>query len=232
MSIDVVYPLKRSDGPDDELRYSLRSLKNLPHGRVFLIGGRPAWADNITHIVPEPGITKYKDAAANIRAACESDLVSDPFILMNDDFFVMRPIDQVPVLNRGRSVDVEADYEARYPRSAYLTGMRATRQHLESLGYHDPLSFALHVPIVVHKQMLLKAMDLGAEFPVWHIRTAYGALAMLEGETIQDVKVNQIYRSIPDSVFVSTSDRVFTGGKAGRQIRSRFPRIGPYERTN
>lgn len=227
--MDVVYPLKRDNGGDPELRYSLRSLKNLPHSGVVLSGGRPPWAVDVLHLDHEPAPDKYQDAKWNIIAACESPEVSDPFVLMNDDFFVIRPINEVPVYNRGLSLHVESDYLLRHPNSRYLRGMRETREELERFGYTDILSFALHVPMVVHKQMLLKAIEMGEGLPVWHIRTAYGALAGLKGETIPDVKVHLMYKGLPNREFASTADRTFSQGKIGIQLRNLFRKPGRYE---
>ena len=41
---DIVYFVKPSED-NDELKYSLRSLKNLNHGQVYLVGYRPSWVD-------------------------------------------------------------------------------------------------------------------------------------------------------------------------------------------
>jgi len=227
--MDIVYPLKRSAGPDDELRYSLRSLQNLPHGRVFLVGGRPAWAKNVEHIGTDRKHTKYKDAGNNIVAACRSREVSDPFILMNDDFFVMEPIREVPVLNRGKVRDVLRLYETRIGFSKYIAGMRNTLDQLADYGYDDPLSFELHVPIVIHKDTYMQTRELRTRVDTWHIRTAYGAVMGLEGTTIRDVKVNEAFESVRPGPFASTSDRSFRQGMAGFQVRSKFRRPSPYE---
>jgi hypothetical protein len=227
--MDIVYPLKRSAGPDDELRYSLRSLQNLPHDRVFLVGGRPEWVMNVEHIDTERLPTKYKDATANIEAACRSREVSDPFILMNDDFFIMEPIDEVPVLNRGRVRDVIRHFEGQGIDSCYLDGMRVTLRELEARGYEDPLSFEVHVPMVVHKQERLAAIEMGRAFPVWHARTAYAALMGLTGTTITDVKVSDPTEAIPVGPFVSSTERSFKFGCVGYIVSDMFPHPSPYE---
>lgn len=228
--MDVVYPLKRSGGPDNELKYSLRSLRNLPHGRVFVVAGSPSWLRDVTVI--NPGAkrpTKYLDSTANVLAACDSDEVSDPFVLMNDDFFVMQEIEKVPALNRGPVTGVEEELRSKGICSAYLEGMRTTRHHLESLGYEDVLSYELHVPLVVHKSMMRKAIEIGSRFPVWHKRTAYGTLAMLGGPSVPDVKVHTTVGNLPAGPFASTSDKAFALGRAGIRIRARFPDKSPYE---
>ena len=229
--MDVVYPLKAAgDGLYHELKYSLRSLSNLDHGKVFIVGGRPQWVTNV-HFLEKPQLaTKYADAGAAIKLACETSEVSDPFILMNDDFFVMERLDKVPELNRGRVRDVMQVYRDRFGESSYLTGMQNTLKQLEFWGYEDPLSFELHVPIVVHKRIWLKAREMKVHVPTWHIRTAYGALAMMRGETIKDVKVLARHHPLPDGPFVSTSDETFRYGTAGRLLRRRFPDPSPYEK--
>src|SRR5690606_30767194 len=95
--MDVVYPLPPKRAAYEELRYSLRSLANLPHDRVFIAGGLPNWVDNVEHIeTVQEWPSKYVNLCVNIASACCDDRVSDPFILFNDDFFVMEPVEQVP----------------------------------------------------------------------------------------------------------------------------------------
>lgn len=228
--MDVVYPLKRgSASAFRELRYSLRSLVNVPHGRVFVVGGKPSWLVNATHLPADQQTTKWTDATNNVRTACMSAEVSDPFVLMNDDFFITSRIDGVPVLNRGTVRDVLGEYSA--VPSRYVEGMRETLTVLEGSGFSDPLSFELHVPMVVDKQGFLAALDLGSGVGVWHKRTAYGALAGLSGERVSDVKVYDYAGRIPSHLpFVSTSNASFLHGVVGKQVRGLFPQVFEYER--
>ena len=64
---DVVYCVK--DDPDnEELRYSLRSLKNLPHQKVWIYGGGPKWLNeeamkmgvNFSQVLQEALMMKLK----------------------------------------------------------------------------------------------------------------------------------------------------------------------------
>jgi hypothetical protein len=224
--MDIVYPLKKETGAADELRYSLRSLGNLPHDKVFVAGGFPGWTSGVLHIPAPKGRTKYLDSTANVKAACESPLVSDPFVLFNDDFFVLSPAEEVPTLNRGKVTAVLAAY--RGGNNNYRSGMSQTLDRLAALGYPDPWSFELHLPLVVHKQMMLAALQAGINVPVWHKRTAYGCLAGLEGRTTSDVKIHDL-TTVPTGTFVSTSDKSFRLGRAGREIRNMFNRRCLYE---
>lgn len=229
--MDIVYPLKR--GSDAyELRYSMRSLQNVPHDQVFVVGGQPGWlSSEVTHIQVENRAGKHQDLAANVLAACRDPRVSDQFILMNDDFFVMQSIPEIPVWNRGLSRDVEQSSElTNRSNPRYREAMIQTRERLEAQGYTDVLCFELHTPMVVRKDLMIEAYRPAEEIPRWHNRTAYGALAGLVGETVPDCKVYS-QSVIPDlsRVFLSTSNVTFAHGVVGKHIRNRFTEPSPYE---
>ncbi|MFF4391439.1 hypothetical protein ACFY0G_32320 [Streptomyces sp. NPDC001552] len=227
---DLVVPVREAK-LNQQLRYALRSwAKNLPHGRVWLVGYRPYWVAGVNHIsTTQAGRTKYANTTAAVRAVCEHPEVSDPWILLNDDFFVMTAVEQVPALHRGRVVDVERYYAARASGS-YLDGMRATRARLAELGHPDPLSYELHVPMQIGKAGMLAALDAGRDLAVVHKRTLYGNLAGLGGAQIDDVKILHRSHKFPaDSPFLSTMPDSFTRGKVGELIRRKFPQPCPYE---
>lgn len=230
--MDVVYVVRPGDN-NEELRYSLRSLANLPHDRVFIVGHTPPWVRNVTSLQTIQAGTKYANSTRNVLTACGTDEVSDPFVLMNDDFFIVRPIGEVPTLHRGPVADVVTEYRVRYRRiaSQYIVGMTETRDLLLELGHTKPLSYELHVPLVVHKEAMSKAIETatvaGLEVP--HKRTLYGNLAGVGGTQARDVKV--IYRAavhVP-SPFVSTSDMSFHEGWIGRKLRGMFTEASRYE---
>lgn len=225
----LVYPVKAGDR-NPELRHSLRSVaRNLPHRDVWIVGHAPPWVRGVQHLATDQVDTKYRNSTGNVRAACEHPDVSDPFVLMNDDFFVLRPTPTVPTLHRGRVSAVAADYRARYGNSAYLTGMDETAALLATLGHPDPLSYELHVPMVVHKAEMLHALDVGAGVPVLHKRTLYGNLAGLGGTEVHDVKVShrRTWWS-RDWQFISTDAGSWQRGP-GPFIREAFHDPGPYE---
>ncbi|MGW3736677.1 hypothetical protein [Streptomyces sp. NPDC005148] len=228
---DIVVPV-REGAANEQLRYALRSwAAHLPHGRVWIVGFKPPWLHGVRHLpTRQTGNSKYRNTTVAVRTACEHPEVSDRFLLCNDDFFVMRPVDEMPVLHRGLVRDVEAYYASRVS-GAYLRGMRETRDLLASMGHHDPLSYELHVPMSVHKPRMLTALELGRHLDVLHKRTAYGALAGLGGEQIQDVKI--LHRAPtgygPESPFLSTMPDSFAHGHVGQFIRRTFPEPSHYE---
>lgn len=227
---DLVVPV-RTGKANPQLRYALRSWEaHLPHGRVWIVGYRPAWMRNVQHIPSSQHGTKYANTTAAVRAACSHPDVSQTFLLCNDDMFVMAPQpDGMPVLHRGRVADLEEVY-VRRTSGRYLDGMRKTRDLLVSLGHNDPLSYELHVPMPVDKRGMLKALDVGRHLDAVHKRTLYGNLAGIGGDEIRDVKVlNRSPRFDKTSPFLSTLPDSFTNGSVGTHIRRAFPSPSRYE---
>ncbi|MET8609824.1 hypothetical protein [Streptomyces misionensis] len=229
---DLVVPV-REGAVNQQLRYALRSWEaHLPHRRVWLIGYRPAWVGGVGHIAThQNGRTKFQNTTLAMRYACTNPEISDPFLWANDDMFVMEPVDAMPVLHRGPVREVERHYAER-ASGMYLRGMRETRALLAEYGHEDPLSYELHVPMLIGKQGMLGALEAGQRLDVLHKRTAYGVLNRIGGAQIRDVKVMhrgpRFDRSTP---FLSTMPDSFDNGEVGRVIRSRFPAPSAYETT-
>ncbi|MFD4855154.1 hypothetical protein [Streptomyces atratus] len=228
--LDIIVPV-REGAANESLRYALRSWAvNLPHRRVWLVGYRPPWADNVEHIPTRQTGTKYRNTTAAMRTVCEHPEVSDTFLWANDDFFTMRRQESMPVYHRGPVRDVEAYYATR-GNGAYLRGLRETRDLLVSLGHEDPLSYELHLMLPVSKAGMLNALEIGRHLDVLHKRSFYGNLEKIGGTQMRDVKVlHRAPRTFDTSTpFLSTMPDSFTNGAVGRFIRDAFPQPCRYE---
>lgn len=226
---DIVYVVRPGEY-NEALRYSLRSLAHVPHGRVWIAGYRPSWVRGVEHIPVQQVGSKYQNSTANLRAAVERPDVSERFVFMHDDLFVMEPIPAVPILHRGTIREVERRHAAR-ASGAYMRGMRETRELLERLGHDDPLCYELHVPMPMDKTGVRRALDLGAHLDVLHKRSMYGVVNAVGGDQITDVKVMSRSPRFPrDSPFLSTMPDAFTNGAVGNYIRRKLAQPGPYER--
>lgn len=230
--MDLVYVVRPGEY-NQELRYSLRTVAlNLPHDRIFIVGHTPAWVTGVHTLQTIQAGTKYANSKANVIAACSTAEVSDPFILMNDDFFVTAPIDAVPNLHGGPLADELAAYRAKFPINQRMQGMAQTLDLLHSLGHDQPLSYELHVPLVVAKAAMLDVINTataaGIEVP--HKRSLYGNLAGIGGDRIEDVKVYTNRTVQVPRPFASTSDRIFHSGWIGRRIAADFATPSQYER--
>ena len=97
---DIVYVYKQSGDGGQELKHSLRSLCNITHGKIFVVGDREDWfSDHIIHIPAEySSPASMVDTSFKWLQACNDPRVSDDFYAFNDDFFITEPT-TIPVLH-------------------------------------------------------------------------------------------------------------------------------------
>jgi len=188
--MDVVYVYK-SRGDSRELRYSLRSLKNVKHDRVFIVGDREDWFKDIVHIPHKTNQTPFIDVLCKVEKACLSD-VSDDFIMMNDDFYITEPTEIEPLY---REIPKPVSY---HKRSVVKT--------LDYLNMKDAKNYELHAPMVFNKHKLKsivrRVRPHMLPIPIFY-RTVYGNVYNIGGEFYEDKKS---YRGeIPKGKFISTS---------------------------
>lgn len=233
--MDVLYPLKQHEN-NFELRYSLRSIEaNLPHDRVFVCGFKPSWlTDDVIHIPSEqPRLeTKYLKSTKNLIAAMEDERLSEDFILMNDDFFVMLPLEYVPTLHRESLAQMIDFYYKKHQSSPYTFGLRATFKALQDRGVDEPISYELHVPIVLNKKKFREILEISLSMEGFGKRTLYGNLNNIGGEYSEDVKfTNQLRPIVPNMPFLSTDEGSFLYHPIGGYIQAKFPTPSKYEKA-
>lgn len=217
---DIVYLVRPGDD-NPELRFSLRSLTNLPHRQVWLAGYQPSWTAAVGRIKVRQGPRKWDNQASNLAAACAHPDVADRLILFNDDFFVLKPTSPAPMLHRGPIGGVLRRYRNR--RSEYASRLRATADHV---GQEAPAYDSIHVPMPLVKDKMASVLDdLG---PALLFRTVYGNRWKVGGQLSQDVKIAKT-NTVPTGRYASTSDTAFRCRPVGRHIRDMFPDPSPYE---
>lgn len=221
---DVVYVVRPGER-NEELRYSLRSLRNLPHGKVWISGYCPKWVTGVGVILTETKPGGHASAKANLRAACEHPEVSERFVYFNDDFFVMQPLETTPVMHRGPLADVIANDRLA---KAYTRAMKETLAILTEQGVETPLMYDLHAPMMVTKAGMLEALDL-CSYSMIQERTVYGNLQQVGGELRRNHKVYRMDRGWQSWSFLSTNDHGFRTHPVGQYIRSCFDTGSPYE---
>lgn len=237
---DVVYIVKASES-NEELRHSLRSVaENLPHRRIWLVGYRPRWIDptDVGYVPTMQRGPKHANTWANWIAAARHPEISDEFVLFNDDFFVMEPLADVPVLHRGPLAEMIDWYRVKRLTS-HTQRASYTRQMLQRGGHSGtPMSYELHVPMVVNRHILAAGADWlrtnSTSGSTVAKRTFYGNLARVGGQRCPDLKVMNAadpLPQLPEGVpFLSTSPDSWRGN-AGGWVRRCFPEPGPHERV-
>jgi len=248
--MDVAYIVRPGD--NEELRFSLRSLVHVPHGRVWIVGHRPAWVTGVEHVptdqAPLTLATKRENAWKNLRALVEHG--PEEFYYWEDDYHVIRAHPHgIPPWHRGPLAEHVAEYRTRYPRSHYTRLLEHTAGYLnvqpglaerssrdrddDSTAMSEARSFEVHAPMPVQRALLAAVLTEceanevgdGGRFlrPMW--RTVYGNRHHPDAVKIRDPKVRggwPVHAGI-----VSTSDATFP--RMLRNLTARFPRPGPYE---
>lgn len=215
---DLVWVVR--DGDDnDELRWSLRTAVNLAHGRVWLVGGQPSWTRNVQRIGLRQPSDKWAAVLGNLNAVADHPDISETFVLMHDDYFVLEPA-SLADWHRGPWEQVLAGYKHRRDRYAQML-RKAARRWPDGFCWD-----AVHRPMLMEKGRLRDVLDDGC---TGLYRSHYGNLHDLQGTQVPDCKVKN-NRPPKPTTFLSTSDASFRRGEAGRMIRRMWPHKGPYER--
>lgn len=229
MKYDIVYILKNNID-SDEIRYSLRSVcKNFPYERIWFVGGCPVGITPDEHVdYRQVGYTKWQLATSSIYRACQLDGITEDFWLFNDDFFVMKPIDDLEPMIRGTLQ--QRIYDIQNPRngipSSYSQQLNKAMRTLKMNGYPQ-LDYALHVPMLINKEKALEVLNRFPDCPMF--RSMYGNYWGIEAVKVKDVKVRNLTDCPKDSVLLSTDDKSFYHGKVGEYIRECFPEPCKYE---
>src|SRR5689334_17073738 len=87
--MNVIYPVR--PGPNEELRYSLRSLANLGDGEheVWIVGSKPRWLRGVHFIEGNTcGSDRRGNSTGNLLRAC--DHIPEHVVQMDDDMYVMQ----------------------------------------------------------------------------------------------------------------------------------------------
>lgn len=224
--MDVVYFVRPGDD-NPELRYSLRSLENIDHGDVWIVGHKPAWVTNVRHVRfdADPQLSKWENVTAATGVAVEE--LPDEWVLFNDDFFAVRPT-TVPLWHHGRLKMVERPGNG----ATWRSGKYQTARMLQSWGC-DVFDYELHVPMpVINEGMRAALARVDRRIVALQRRSLYANFLGVGGEIHSDVAVGQSGTWKPGWDWVATNDVSFRSCEVGRRIRDLFPDPSPYEQAS
>lgn len=223
MKKDIVIPYIATRST--ELLYVLRSLKNLPHRNVYIVGDKPRF--NLKDIIyfeqyqtANPALNTY----TVMNRICETDEVSDDFIWLADDIFIVKPVKEVPTWHRG-TIEQRIDSFKSRRLNHYQKRLITTYKTLRSRGIDEPLFYDMHIPFVFNKEKWL-ALDSSPELKKMSL---YGNTYQIGGEYHIDVK-NRKGDRLPEYEFVSSQDGTFTNGILYDYITDKFNKKGDYEK--
>jgi hypothetical protein len=210
--MDFVYICK--EGINEELKYSIRSVvESFPDSKIWVVGGKPDWYVG-NYINVEQKESKYKNAVENLKTISTSDQISESFVLMNDDFYIIKKIDKIENFHGGYLLNKINLYQKLNGNSQYTRKLSGTYKKLKALGFENPLDYELHVPMIMEKEKLKIILELIDQF-LW--RSIYGNKFEVGGTEMQDVKVyttgplvlKSYNLNIDSHTYLSSSDSSF-----------------------
>lgn len=227
---DIIYILR--NGKNEELRYSLRSVeKNYPHKRVIFYGGKPDGIEPDLFVpYTQPGDTKWEKVRNTIELICKNDNLTEDFILFNDDFFIMKPVETPTNYYDGTLAErINSIERALFGRhSVYSDRLRHLAETLKNAGVTNPLNYAHHTPMIINREKMLETLKKYPNEPMF--RALYGNINQIGGENMPDVKFYQRRQPFPVGQYASTADESWSQEKIGQIIRGKFAMRSRFER--
>lgn len=220
---------------DTELRYCLRSIERYlkGYGEIFLVGAAPRWLQNVT-VIPatDHDKTYYKERNIfnKIILACQDERVTDDFLFMNDDHFLLSEFE-------ARAFPYY--YDGNLKQHAERTDPYATtvKNTIEQIGT-DLVEYSdIHTSILYNKgrfQFWLKDIDWGKKYG-YCIKTLYASTGDLADTVYPDLKITgaksatEIKGLIKDRLFFSTNDNC-RDGVMEAVLQELYPKKSSYER--
>ena len=216
------------NGNNEELRYSIRStVENLPPGNIWVVGGKPSWYTG-DYMPVRPIGGAYENVQNQLKIVCQSNNISDDFVLMNDDFFTLSK-SNVPNWNGGLLENKIANFNRYAPENLYVKKLLRLQRYLAKDKNAKPIDYELHVPMVMNKEKLKSIIDLP-----YLPRSLYGNKFNVGGDEYKDVKIynnclllDKTKVDIDEMQFISTTDQSFK--YISKWMEKRFPDASPYE---
>lgn len=208
--IDILY-IKgvKSVNADEEIKYSLRSLKYVKDkGRVFITGNRPDFVQNIIHTPCDDIGCKMINHWWKVTQTILNTDISDNFVLMYDDIFFIKNVElsNYPFYNMGKL----SEHTTGTPQ--YRKNLDEARMWLSKNGY-DTIDFELHIPCIYNREKFIKLREIYEKYidkPVAPApRSMYGNIFNESTEKRQDLKIRNKSDTIGNVDCFSTSDEMF-----------------------
>lgn len=220
--MDVVIPYKSTN--TDEIKYAIRSLVNIRHRNVYVIGDDPKL--KVKYIPFKQGRSIGKNTFDILNIACKNKEITDNFIWMHDDMIIQKPVKNIPLLYKAPFSELINFFDTSNRDNYYTKRAKRTYKKLLSMGIQNPLSYELHIPFVINKQ---KWNAVSSKIGTSHNKLSmYANIYNLGGERSRDVKVRN-RNWVPNGEFISTHDGSFYSNRVGEVIRNKFAEPSKYE---
>ena len=224
--IDVVYFTKLFGEDNPELKYSIRSIcQNLKFRNLVIVGTKPNYIKPDIYLYYDPVGTKYSNVREAIKFLINQDLpITEDFYLFNDDFFVMKPTEEILPFYDGNIFELVG--KVIYNFSGFSDYTVKLLQEIRYLKEHDlPINnFEVHMPMKINMKLAREVL-YGDEVATF--RSTYG------NRYYKDIcKQRKDCKDIDNFInkpLLSTSNSGFNKKDIGRYIRNKFNERCKYE---
>ncbi len=223
-------------GPDSgrsgsELKYALRGLEAfVPHNRVVVLGHKPEWVQNVLHIETKPVEGKWYDLDAKFLLLHTLNELTEEVIYTEDDYIVTKPLEDGVLPNYYK--DTLEERLVNTKGGHWHDSLAITCEILQEEGIRHPISFDLHIPMVVRRSEIPIHLDHRYR-KRW--RSLYGNMCSAPPKKIcRDVKATT-KEDLQDIIdldlgFLSTADNTWKVIGAETYLKTLFPSKSKYER--
>ena len=234
-SYDIVYFVK-NEASNEELVYSLRSVEeNFSYNRVWFCGGSP---ENVkpdrSFRFEQKGLNKWEKVRNSIIKVCENDNITEDFWLFNDDFYILRPLDENMPAQYNGDLEWYANLIERKQGTAdkHTYSLKQAAKALKKAGL-TTFNYEVHKPILINRQKALEVLEKFEGVPAF--RSLYGNYWKIGGSSQHDMKIKVLNYQRMDQVelfwnFLSTSDESFRNGNVGEFIKRKFKKKSRFEK--
>lgn len=235
--MDIVYINQKTPYKNNELRYSLRSLEKCVsnYDKVYVVGYKPDFvSDMVIHLPCEDKFTnRAKNIMTKVLIAAECESVSNDFMLLNDDYFFLNPVD-APTYPYYYKCDLTKTIQIQ--RNEYQQHVIPTFKALLDRGLPTK-NFDTHKPIIYNKELFQEVVsqyDWNREYG-FILRSIYCNTLLIEGVERIDNKINHSH--VPDNWKRITAglDCFSIGDQSANEylwtfLTSQFPDKSKYEK--
>ena len=227
--MDIVYFVKEG-AYNPELIYSVRSAcKNLKFRKIWFIGGCPKGIlPDVSYPFNKISNIKTKNTAEMFKVVCRIEDITDDFIFFNDDFYVMKPMEELPARYYGKLEDKIAQMRLLYGDTRWTQLLNIANDALKEKDL-TTYNFELHAPMVINKEKMANVIQKFPGIPCK--RSLYGNYYKLyeNGLEIPDGKIHSLNLDVVGLDIISTDDESFQKGVIGKRVRDAFPHPSKYE---
>lgn len=164
--VSIVYPYVHSYAKFQELLYSIRSVAAFFRGeyRLFVIGDKPPWLSDEAIFINAPVISKtpIRDVVNKMKIIISREDVSENFIWMNDDEYLMNYVTEEDIQIPKAIEDLDEVYTRRNGKvltnTNYRVNMWNTYGMLKSVDL-PTVNTCTHLPFYYNKRLLDLVLD-------------------------------------------------------------------------